>query len=105
GVVAIELAVGLAAGQVDLRRVDHDDVVTRVEERGVGRLGLAVQEDRGGGGELAEDLVLGVDHEPLAVRLADLGNVCRHRYPTVLERPSCKRLFYSELARMVKGGK
>ena len=44
--LAIDLLVFLAAGQLHLRGVDDDHVVARVDERRIGRLVLALQQSR-----------------------------------------------------------
>jgi hypothetical protein len=65
-VVIIMLLVELVARQLDLGRVDDDDVVARVDVGRVLRLVLAREDAGNAAGETPEGLPLGVDHEPLA---------------------------------------
>ena len=65
-VTPVHLLFFLAAGQLDLGRIDDDDVVAGVDERGIGRLVLALKQPGGPGGDAAEDLALGIDDVPPA---------------------------------------
>ena len=65
-VLAVDLLIFLAAGELDLRRVDDDDVIAGVDEGGVGRLVLALEQPRGHGRDAAEHLAVGVDDVPAA---------------------------------------
>ena len=77
--VAVGLLLGqLGAGQGDLVGVDDDDEVAGVDVGREGRLVLAAQQDRGLGGETAQDDVGRVDDVPLARDLAGLGGVRTH---------------------------
>jgi len=63
----------LLAADLDLGGVHDDHEVTGVDVRGEDRLVLSAQEIGGLHGDVAEVLVLGVDHPPLAF---DLGGFC-----------------------------
>ena len=65
-VLPVDLLIFLAAGELHLRRVDDDDVIAGVDERGVGRLVLALEQARGPGGDAPEHLAVGVDEMPAA---------------------------------------
>src|SRR5258705_386179 len=67
-VVPIDFLVFLATGQLDLRRIHDDDVIARIDERGVGRLMLALEQPRGERRHPPEHLAPGVDDMPPAVR-------------------------------------
>ena len=56
----------LFAGEPHLFRVDHDDEIAGVDMRSEDRFFFAAKKVRGLHGDLAEDLVLGVDNPPLA---------------------------------------
>jgi hypothetical protein len=73
GVPAVPLVLELAAGEVDLRRVQHDHVVTHVEVRSEGRLVLASEDRRHLGSQASQHQSLGVDDVPLALDLAHRG--------------------------------
>src|SRR5687767_6932347 len=64
----IDLLIFLAPGQLDVRRVDDHHVIAGVDERGVSRLVLALQQLGREGRHAPQDLVLGVDDMPPAVR-------------------------------------
>src|SRR5207302_358577 len=64
GVVVVKFLVELVARELDLRRVDHDDEVTRVDVGGEARLVLAAEDARDFAREAAEGFVGRVDHEP-----------------------------------------
>src|SRR5687768_4848861 len=64
----IQLLVFLAPGQLDGCRVDHDDMIARVDERGVNRLVLALQQLGCERRHPPQNLALGVDDMPPAVR-------------------------------------
>ena len=74
----IGLALGLAAGDAQLRSIDDDDVVAGVDVRGVLRLMLAAQARGDLHGEPPEHLVLGVDHVPALLDFARLGGIGFH---------------------------
>src|SRR5688572_11301150 len=64
----VNLLIFLAPGQLDLRGVDDDDMVPRVDERGVDRLVLALQQLGRERRDAPQDLILCVDDMPPAVR-------------------------------------
>jgi hypothetical protein len=66
-VAVIELALGLAARDAQLRRVHHHDVVAGVDVRRVLGSMLAAQAHGNLGGEATQHLVLGIDHHPLVL--------------------------------------
>src|SRR5438876_1738068 len=74
----IRLALGLAARHAQLRRVHDDDVIAGVDMRRVLRLVLAAQAGSNLDGEPAQDLALGVDHEPALFDLAYLRGIGFH---------------------------
>ena len=86
-VIPVELLFFLAAGQLDLRRVDDDDVIAGVDVRRVDRLVLALQQAGRLGRDAAQDLALGVDDVPLPLHTAGSGNKRTHGDPF---RPSLK---------------
>ena len=66
--VPVVLLVGeLAGADVELGRVDHDDVVAGVDVGRPDRLVLPAEQVGRLGGDLAQHLALGVDHVPGAV--------------------------------------
>src|SRR5712692_1358826 len=68
-VAGVLLGPELAASDFDLGRVDDDHVVARVE---VGRecgLVLAAEDLRDGAGKAAQNLIRGIDHEPIAFKI------------------------------------
>src|SRR5437762_10849020 len=67
-VVPIDLLVFLPAGQLDRPRIDDDNMTTRVDERGVDRLVLALEQPGGERRHPPEHLALRVDDMPPAVR-------------------------------------
>ena len=62
----------------DLRGVDHDDEIARVDMRGVNRLVLAPQNAGDFAGQAAHNLVGGVDQQPLLLDSASFGHVGGH---------------------------
>jgi hypothetical protein len=74
GVVVVHLALGLAAGDPDLRRVDHDDEIAGVHVRRVFGLMLAAQARGDLDREATQHLVLSVDDDPAVL---DLARFCR----------------------------
>src|SRR6185503_3757162 len=85
-VPTIDLLIFLAAGQLDRRRVDDDDMIARVDERGVNWLVLALQQLGCKGRHAPEHLALGVDDVPPAVR------ALRARYKRPHERGNPSRV-------------
>ena len=77
-VIPVQLLFFLAARQPDLRGIDDDDVIARVDIRRVDRLVLALQEARRFGRHPAQDLALGVDDVPLPLHTAGSGNKRTH---------------------------
>src|SRR5688572_10460097 len=72
-VTPIHLVRFLLSRQLHRLRVHDDDVVARVNERGVGGLVLALKQPGRQGGHTAEDLVLRIDDMPPAVRALRAG--------------------------------
>ena len=72
-VIPVDLLLFLAAGQLDLRGVDDDDVVAGVDVGGVDRLVLALEQARRFGRYPAEHLALGVNHVPLPLHVPAVG--------------------------------
>jgi len=68
-VAPINLLFGLQAGQFYLGGIDHDHVVAGVKERRVARIILTAEDACNLGRQTAKDLTLGIDDEPLALRL------------------------------------
>ena len=79
----VELVLQLGAGHADLFAVDHNDEVTVVHVRSEFGLVLAAEAMGDLSGETAEDLVLSVNHIPLAI---DVG---RLRAESFHENISC----------------
>src|SRR6187399_628971 len=69
-VAGVELRFELVAADRDLGRVEHDDVVTRVQVRLIERLVLALEDRRDARGESAERLVRRIDDVPASLDLA-----------------------------------
>src|SRR5258708_5034255 len=69
-VPAVELALELVAGHRDLRRIQHDDVIARVQVGLVRGLVLAHEDVRDARGEAAECLVRRVHDVPASLDLA-----------------------------------
>src|SRR3546814_11499008 len=65
GEPVVHLVLQLLAGDRDLLRVDHDDVVAGVHVRGKDGPVLAAQAARDLGGEAATGLALGIDEVPV----------------------------------------
>ena len=88
-VPTVNLLVFLAAGQLDRPGIDDDDVIAGIDERGVDRLVLALEEACGQRRNPAEDLAFGIDDVPPAVRALRAGHerthekgILRGRVPT-----------------------
>ena len=78
GVLVIDLVRQLLAGELDLVRVDDDDIVTAIDVRGERRLVLAAQNVRDHHRGTADDQIGRVDDMPLLlhlVRLRRLGGL------------------------------
>ena len=80
-VMTVDLVRLFLAGQDDLLGVDDDDVIAGVEERRVGRLGLAGNDPGDLGRKTPEDFALGVDDEPFRLDVALLGEIRTHDSP------------------------
>jgi hypothetical protein len=65
-VLAVDLLIFFAAGQLDLGRVHHDHVIADVDKGGIARLVLALEEACCSGGNPSENLAVGVDDVPAA---------------------------------------
>ena len=65
-VLPVDFLIFLAAGELDLGRVDDDDEIAGVDERGIGRLVLALQQAGSEGREASEHLTLRIDDVPAA---------------------------------------
>ena len=68
----------LLSTDLHLGGIDHDDEVTCVDVRGEDGLVLATEEIGGLDGDVAEVLVLGIDHPPLAFDLGSFGRKSLH---------------------------
>ena len=73
-VVAVHLLFFLAAGQLRLLDVDDDDVIPRVDVRGVDAFVLALQQVRREAGHASDRVLSGIDDVPLAVDPARGGD-------------------------------
>src|SRR5512140_2262224 len=69
-VAHVGLRLALVGADADLRRVQHDHVIARVEVRRPGRLVLALEDASDARGEAAERLVRRVHDEPASLDLA-----------------------------------
>src|SRR5947199_10859921 len=78
GVMAVDLLLALPAGEHDLLGIDHDDVVTVIDMRRVGRLVLAAQPQRDDAGKPADDEAGGIDHHPFLLDIGGLGRKALH---------------------------
>src|SRR5262249_13014450 len=78
GVMMVDLALPLAAGEHDLCGVDDDDVVAAIDVRRVGRQVLAAQAHRDQRREPADDQTLGVDQNPLLLDFGGLRQIAFH---------------------------
>ena len=65
-------------GESHLVSVDHDDMVSRIEERSVDGFFFAGQNARDAARQASENLSLGVHDEPLVFNLGFLGERCLH---------------------------
>src|SRR6185369_9165416 len=63
-VLPIDLLIFLAARQLHRRRVDNHNVIASVDERGIRRLVLALENARSPCGDPAQHLAVGVDEMP-----------------------------------------
>ena len=84
GVTIVFLGVSLVARKLDLVGVDDDDEVTGVDMRGVGGLMLALKDGSGLDGDAAENQVLCVDQDPLALNLTGLCVISLHVNPPLV---------------------
>ena len=78
GVREVLLLFGLAAGDLHLRRVDDDDVVTGIHVRGEDRLVLAANDLRDFSSETAEHHAVRVHDEPTLLDIARRGGKSLH---------------------------
>ncbi len=83
GVAHVLLGNFLLAGEDGLLRVDHDDMVARVDVVGENGLMLAPEEDRSLFRHATDDLLVGVNDVPLAFHLLSLGTKSFHREPGI----------------------
>src|SRR5690348_10318664 len=74
GVTAIELGLGLEAGEDDLFRVDDHNVIAHVDVWRIKRVPLARKNAGGLRGEAAKRLTAGIDHKPLTLNIFAAGN-------------------------------
>ncbi len=88
GVAAVDLLLALQAGQHNLLRVDHDHVVTHVDEGGVFRVFLAAQHAGRFSCQASQGLAAGVNDEPFAGDIVRARKIRRHRYLLLPEEPS-----------------
>src|SRR5687767_10048969 len=82
----VNLLIFLAPRQFDLRGVDHDDMIPRIDEGGVNRFVLALQQPGRERRHASQDLILGVDDVPPAVR------ALRARYKRTHEKGNPSRV-------------
>ena len=66
------------AADLDFSRIDHHDKIAGVDMRGKDRLVLAAKQVGGLDGDMAEVLVLGIDHPPLAFDLGSFSGKSLH---------------------------
>jgi hypothetical protein len=78
GVVVVDLVVELVAGDFDLLRVQHDDVIAHVDVRAVAGLGLALETHGDLRGEAAQHLVRSVHDIPVAAGRFGIDESSRH---------------------------
>ncbi len=78
GVPEVPLLFRLLPRDADLRRIDDDDIVTRIHVRCEHRLVLATDDLRDLGSQTAENYVLGVDDVPLVLNIPRGRGVCLH---------------------------
>ena len=74
-VVIVVLVFALVAGEDDLLRIDHDDVVAVVDVGREAGFVLAAQAHRDDGREPPDDEALGVDEQPLLLDVGRLGRM------------------------------
>src|SRR5690606_28409914 len=74
----VHLVLQLGAGDRDLLRVDHDDVIAGIHVRGVDGLVLAAEAAGELGGESSEGLALGIDEVPVPLDGLVLGAESLH---------------------------
>src|SRR4029079_10620018 len=104
----VHLLFFLAAGQLRLGSVDDDDVIPRVDVRGVDAFVLALQQVRREAGHATDRVLSGIDDMPPALDPASGGDVRGHgtpsqgrSYPTANRkdkqvRSTCQRLTGAE---------
>lgn len=90
----INLLLLFLASHADFVCIDDDDEITRVHVGGEGRAGLTADQVGGSHGDLAEDLVLGINDPPLADRVFGFGRECLHK---VLERADTQEGVHAEM--------
>ena len=73
GVTAVQLLLGLTAGDLDLLGVHNDDKITGVQMGGEAGVVLAAEHGCHFSGQTAEGLILSVHHVPLAVDRINRG--------------------------------
>ena len=78
GVAAIHLLLALQPGQADLLRVQHNDMITRVDVGRILRAVLAAQHPRGFRSQAPQRFAAGIQHVPLAVDVLRTRNKGRH---------------------------
>ena len=69
----INLLLDLIAGHANFIGVDHDDVIAGIQVRRKARLIFADQHARHFGGQPAENLVSGINYEPVGAFLQRFG--------------------------------
>lgn len=75
----VDLLFFFFAAEADIGCIQHDDEIARVHMRGESRLGFAAQDIGRSHGDVTEDLILGINDVPLAVRLfLGFGGKCLH---------------------------
>ncbi len=80
GVMVVDLVGELAAGDVDLPGIEHDDVVAHVHMRAVAWLVLALEAVGDLGREPSQGLAVGIDDEPVAAHVSRIGEYSLHGF-------------------------
>ena len=69
----VEFLLLLLAGEADFVSIDDDHEITRINVRSEDRVVFTTDQVGGGHGDLAEDLILGIDDPPLAGHVLSFG--------------------------------
>src|SRR4030095_2707591 len=102
-VAVVLLVLELRTGDLQFRGVDDDDVVAGVHVRRVLGLVLASKAKRNLTAQPPQDLVLGVDQQPIAPNVLRLGGKCFHHDPDLrsqtarIRRPTAAQALWLKL--------